>query len=149
MGVLVPASRHRGGSVRVPHALLELHKRRIRETRITNNLYAELHHQLRRVFLDHGLAEKSKGNRKFFEKWLTDPVVEMGWTPAGGWTSARVSDLYADLETLAGGPAFASGFSGARGAGRIGRLPVISSRELVWRRGRCSCRVRLRHEGRG
>ena len=37
-------------------------------------------------------------NRRFFEKWLTDPVVEMGWTPAGGWTRERITELHRDLE---------------------------------------------------
>ena len=80
-------------------ALLDLHKRRIRETRIANNYYAELH-RLRETFIQHGLAEKSNGNREFFDKWLADPVVEMGWTPAGGWTLERISALHADIEKV-------------------------------------------------
>lgn len=79
--------------------VLDFHRRRIQETRITNNLYAELR-GLRDFFLQYGLADKSKMNRAFFDKWLTDPVVEMGWTPAGGWTPARVADLFGDLDRL-------------------------------------------------
>jgi hypothetical protein len=80
-------------------ALLDLHKRRIRETRITNNYYAELR-GLRETFLQHGLAEKNAANREFFDKWLSDPVVEMGWTPAGGWNVERISALRTDVEKL-------------------------------------------------
>jgi len=80
-------------------AVLDLHKRRIQATRITNNLYAELR-QFREAFLQHGLADKSKINREFFDKWLTDPLVEMGETLAGGWTQARVAELHADLDRL-------------------------------------------------
>lgn len=82
-------------------ALLELHKRRIRETRIANHYYAELR-RIRETFLQHGLAEKNATNRQFFDKWLSDPVVEMGWTPAGGWTVERISALRADIEKLHG-----------------------------------------------
>jgi hypothetical protein len=78
-------------------ALLELHKRRIRETRISNNRYAELR-RLRDSFLQHDLADKSKENRAFFDKWLADPVIEMGWTPSGGWDLKRVAELHADLD---------------------------------------------------
>jgi hypothetical protein len=78
-------------------ALLALHKRRILETRISNNRYAELR-RLRDLFLQNDLANKNKENRAFFDKWLADPVVEMGWTPSGGWTLERISDLHADLE---------------------------------------------------
>jgi len=78
-------------------ALLDVHKRRIRETRISNNLCPELRH-LRDAFLQYGLTDRSEANRKFFDKWLTHPAVEMGWTPAGGWSSERISDLYADLD---------------------------------------------------
>jgi hypothetical protein len=80
-------------------AILDLHKRTIRETRIGNNLYRELG-RLRDTFLQYGLADKSEANRKFFDKWLADLVVEMGRTPGGGWTSQRVSHLRADLEAL-------------------------------------------------
>ena len=80
-------------------ALIELHKRRILATRIANNYYPELN-RLRNTFLQYGLVEKNVSGRKFFEKWLTDPVVEMGWSPAGGWTLARINDLHADVERL-------------------------------------------------
>ena len=84
---------------KVVSALLDLHKRRIRETRIANNYYPELH-RLRETFIQHGLAEKSTENREFFDKWLADPVVEMGWAPAGGWTLERISALHADIEKV-------------------------------------------------
>jgi hypothetical protein len=80
-------------------ALLDLHKRRIRETRIANNYYPELH-RLRETFIQHGLSERSLENREFFDKWLTDPVVEMGWAPAGGWTLERITALHEDIEKL-------------------------------------------------
>jgi hypothetical protein len=80
-------------------ALLDLQKRRIREVRISNNRYAELR-QLRELFLLHDLASKSKENRAFFDKWLADPVVEMGWTPSGGWNLERITDLHSDLESV-------------------------------------------------
>ena len=81
------------------HAILELHKRRIRETRISNKRYAELR-QLRDIFLQYNLADKHRGNRVFFDKWLADPVVEMGWTPSGGWDLQRITNLHADLESV-------------------------------------------------
>jgi len=80
-------------------ALLDLHKRRIKETRMANNYYPELH-RLRETFIQHGLAERSTENREFFDKWLADPVVEMGWAPAGGWTLERISALHADIEKV-------------------------------------------------
>jgi hypothetical protein len=80
-------------------ALLDLHKRRIQETRISNNRYAELR-RLRDAFLQFGLADKSAANQKFFDKWLADPVVEMGWTPSGGWTLKRISELHVDIEKV-------------------------------------------------
>jgi hypothetical protein len=79
--------------------LLDLHKRRIIAVRVTNNIYRELR-ALRDAFLEHGLANRNEANRKFFDKWLSDPVVEMGWTPSGGWTQKRIAALHADLETL-------------------------------------------------
>jgi hypothetical protein len=79
--------------------LLNLHKRTIKETRIANNLYPELR-RLRDSFLRHGLADKSKVNRNFFDAWLADPIVEMGLTPAGGWTRKKISELHADLDTV-------------------------------------------------
>lgn len=79
--------------------LLDLHKRRIRETRITNKYYSELR-SLRETFLQYGLAEKNAANREFFDKWLSDPVVEMGWTPSGGWNSDRIVALRRDIEKL-------------------------------------------------
>jgi hypothetical protein len=82
-------------------ALIELHKRRILSTRVANNYYPELS-RLRETFLQYGLADRNAANRKFFEKWLTDPVVEMRWAPAGGWTIARITELYADIESLKG-----------------------------------------------
>ncbi len=80
-------------------ATIDLHKRKIRETRIVNNLYPELR-RLRESFLQHDLADRSDANRKFFDKWLADPVVEMGWSPAGGWTQKRVAELHNDLESI-------------------------------------------------
>jgi hypothetical protein len=79
--------------------LIDLHRRRIKETRIANNYYAELR-RLRETFLQHDLADKSAANRQFFDKWLADPVVEMGWTPGGGWTPERISALHADIENV-------------------------------------------------
>jgi hypothetical protein len=76
---------------------VELYRRRIRSTRIANGIYRELH-GFREVFLEHNLADKYDANRRFFEKWLTDPIVEMGWTPAGGWTRERITELLRDLE---------------------------------------------------
>jgi hypothetical protein len=79
--------------------LLDLHKRRIMAARVTNSIYRELH-GFRDAFLQHGLADRNDANRKFFDKWLSDPVVELGWTPSGGWTRRRISALHADLEAL-------------------------------------------------
>jgi hypothetical protein len=81
------------------NALIDLYKRRIKETRVANNYYAELR-RIRETFLQHGLADKSVENRQFFEKWSADPVVEMGWTPAGGWSLERIAALQADVEKL-------------------------------------------------
>ena len=80
-------------------ALLEQHKRRILETRISNARWAELR-RLRDVFLQYGLADKFQANRRFFDQWLTSAVVEMGWTPSGGWPLAQISDLRAHLEKV-------------------------------------------------
>lgn len=80
-------------------ALVEEHKRTIRATRISNYIYRELS-AFRKTFLRHGLADVSENYKNFFEKWLTDPMVETGATPAGGWTAARISELHADIETL-------------------------------------------------
>lgn len=80
-------------------ALLDHQKRRILETRISHVRWAELH-QLRDLFLQFDLADKCVGNRKFFVKWLTNPVVEMGWSPGGGWTLNGISELHADLESV-------------------------------------------------
>lgn len=81
------------------YALLDLHKRRIRETQIANNRYAELR-RLRDLFLQYDLADRNTGNRAFFDKWLADPVVEMGWTPSGGWNLSRIAKLHADLDSV-------------------------------------------------
>jgi hypothetical protein len=78
---------------------LEQHKRRITSARVTNTIYAELH-ALREFFLQHGLAEKNGANREFFDKWLSDVVVELRWTPSGGWTTAKIAALHADLEKV-------------------------------------------------
>lgn len=79
--------------------LLDLRKRRIIAARVTNNIYRELR-ALRDAFLQHGLADRNEANREFFDKWLSDPVVELGWTASGGWTQKRISGLHADLERL-------------------------------------------------
>jgi hypothetical protein len=79
------------------HDKVELHKRRILSTQITNNIYRELY-SLRETFLEHNLGDKSEGNQRFFDNWLADPVVEMGWSPAGGWTQQRIAALHGDLE---------------------------------------------------
>jgi hypothetical protein len=79
--------------------LLAQHKRRIMASRVTNNLYRELR-ALRDAFLQHGLADRNEASRKFFDKWLSDPVVELGWTPSGGWSQKRIAALHADLEAL-------------------------------------------------
>jgi len=79
--------------------LLDLHKRRIMAARVTNNIYRELR-VFRDAFLQHGLADRNDVNQEFFDKWLSDPVVELGWTPSGGWTKRRISALHADLERL-------------------------------------------------
>jgi hypothetical protein len=79
------------------HNKVELHKRRILSSRIANNIYRELY-GLRETFLEHNLADKGDANRRFFDNWLADPVVEMGWSPGGGWTSKRIASLHADLE---------------------------------------------------
>ncbi|HTU33885.1 MAG TPA: hypothetical protein VMF66_08795 [Candidatus Acidoferrum sp.] len=78
---------------------LEQHKRRIKSARVTSTIYAELH-AFRNFFLEHGLAEKNQENQRFFHKWLSDPVIERGWTPSGGWTAARVADLHQHLEKV-------------------------------------------------
>jgi hypothetical protein len=78
------------------HDKVELHKRRILSSRIANNLYRELY-GLRETFLEHNLADKHEANRTFFETWLTEPVVELGLTPAGGWTEQRIAALHRDL----------------------------------------------------
>jgi hypothetical protein len=79
------------------HDKVELHKRRILSTRIANNIYRELY-GLRETFLEHNLMDKHDANRRFFDIWLSDPVVEMGWSPGGGWTEKRVASLHADLK---------------------------------------------------
>jgi len=79
------------------HNKVELHKRRILSSRIANNIYRELY-GLRETFLEHNLADRHDANRKFFDNWLADPVVEMGLSPAGGWTAKRIASLHADLE---------------------------------------------------
>jgi hypothetical protein len=79
------------------HQKLNFYKRRILSTRIANNFYRELS-ALREIFLEHALADKYDVNLRFFEKWLSDPVVEMGWTPAGGWTKERIAELFRDLQ---------------------------------------------------
>jgi len=80
-------------------ARIEMHKRTILATRIANNYYPELS-RIRKTFLQYDLAERNSTNRQFFEKWLTDPVVEMGWSPAGGWTLERITELHADIERI-------------------------------------------------
>ena len=79
--------------------LFEEHRRRILSARVTNNIYLELC-GLRETFLRHAWTGRSKTNQEFFDTWLSDPIVEMGWTPSGGWTRERISALHADLETV-------------------------------------------------
>ena len=78
---------------------LEHHKLRITSATVTTTRYAELH-AFRELFLRHRLAEKSDANKEFFQKWLCDPVVELGWTPSGGWTVAKIDTLHSDLEKV-------------------------------------------------
>jgi hypothetical protein len=81
----------------VVHDKVELHKRRVLSSRISQNIYRELH-SLRLIFIEHNLMTKHDTNRKFFDKWLTDPIVEMGWSPSGAWTQQRIAALRTDLE---------------------------------------------------
>ena len=81
------------------HEKVELCKRRIRATRVSGNIYRELY-GLRQVFLDHDLGDKYDVNRRFFDKWLTDPVVEMGWAPSAVWTQAKIFQLHRGLEEV-------------------------------------------------
>jgi hypothetical protein len=83
------------------HDKVELHKRRILTSRIASNLYRELY-GLRETFLEHNLMEKHDANRGFFDNWLANPVVEMGWSPAGGWTQERIAALRRDLKGVSG-----------------------------------------------
>jgi len=46
--------------------------------------------------------EKHDANRRFFDNWLADPVVEMGWSPAGGWTQERIAALHRDFKGVSG-----------------------------------------------
>lgn len=79
--------------------LVEQHKRTIRETHLASNYFPELT-RFRKTFLRYDLADKNAKNRAFFDKWLTHPVVEAGWSPAGGWTLERISELHADVENV-------------------------------------------------
>lgn len=78
---------------------LERQKRRIREIRIVNRIYPELH-RLREILLRYNLLDKRRGNREFFDKWLSDYRVEMCWESAGGWPAERVLALRRDLADL-------------------------------------------------
>jgi hypothetical protein len=79
--------------------LLGIHKRRILAARVTSSIYYELH-LLRASFLQYSLTERNEANRRFFEEWLSDPVIELGLTPSGGWTLDRIAALHADLGGL-------------------------------------------------
>jgi hypothetical protein len=80
-------------------ALLDQHKLAILAVRMAPNRWAELS-RLRDFFLKHGLAKRNAANKEFFDKWLTDPVVEMGYTPGGGWTLEKIAALNSDVEKL-------------------------------------------------
>lgn len=76
--------------------LIDLHKRRIKATLVSNLLCGELC-RFREVFLHYALAERNGDNQLFFDKWLQRPNVVMGSIASNVWTKAKIGDMLADL----------------------------------------------------
>jgi hypothetical protein len=69
----------------------------IQRTRIVNDLFPALH-ELRAFLHAHPALLRFQENESFYQKWLTDPLVEMN-RPANSpmWTKQTITDLHADL----------------------------------------------------
>src|SRR5690348_172886 len=68
--------------------VIAYHKRCILAATAAPVFYRELA-EFRKVFLQHGLAEISEAHKNFFDVWLNDPMIQMGFTPGNAWPKER------------------------------------------------------------
>lgn len=54
--------------------------------------------KLRLFFIKHDSFLSKPENSQFFQKWLTNPLVEDADKVAGYWTTDRTKEMYRDLE---------------------------------------------------
>jgi hypothetical protein len=72
-------------------------KNSIYATTITNNLISQLL-LLKQFYIRHCDLLKKTGNNNFYQKWLTEPLVEEAFQGIGYWTSDKVKEMNNDLD---------------------------------------------------
>lgn len=73
-------------------------KRKISYIGLINDFPVELH-KLRLFLIENNLVEKS-GNKEFFEKWLTDPLVVSGISAANAIPKESIQKLLEELNEV-------------------------------------------------
>lgn len=72
----------------------------IAHTNVVNNLFPVLH-RLRGFFNSHPELLESRANYAFYQKWLTNPLVESGEpVPSSTWTAQSIDELRSELRRI-------------------------------------------------
>jgi len=72
-------------------------KNSIYATTIMNNLFPQLL-LLKQFFVRHPQLLKKQGNNDFYQKWLTEPLVEESFRGIGYWNREKVEEMFRDLD---------------------------------------------------
>lgn len=66
-------------------------------TSTANNLFPELL-KLKHFFVRNPKLLKKQGNNHFYQKWLTEPLVEEAFTGVGYWQKGKIEEMFKDLD---------------------------------------------------
>ncbi len=72
-------------------------KNSIYSTTVNNKLFPELL-RLKRFFIRYPKFLKSHENNDFYQKWLTEPLVEDVFTGIGYWDKVKIEEMFRDLD---------------------------------------------------
>jgi len=72
-------------------------RKSIYSTTIANNLFLELK-KMKQYFIRHPELLKKTENQTFYEKWLTIPFVDEGFTGSGFWSKEKLEEMKRDLD---------------------------------------------------
>lgn len=64
---------------------------------IANNLFPELL-KLKQFFVRNQKYLRKPENNHFFQRWLTEPLVEEAFTGVGYWNKERIEEMFRDLD---------------------------------------------------